>query len=57
MKCDPNNKPFVDSGEDWLILEDKQNVLETNSHLHEGNEVQITTVGALGEMKRQRFLS
>jgi site-specific DNA recombinase len=51
---------FVESGGDQLTFEDKRHIVETLVDeiliRFDGDEVQVTAVGALDELKRQQFL-
>ncbi|GIQ61637.1 hypothetical protein PACILC2_02050 [Paenibacillus cisolokensis] len=51
---------FVESGGDQLTFEDKRHIVQTLVDeiliRFDGNEVQITAVGALDELKRQQFI-
>ncbi|MBY0055054.1 recombinase family protein [Brevibacillus agri] len=51
---------FIESAGDELTLEEKRHILETLVDeviiRYDGNEVQITAVGALDELKRQQFI-
>jgi len=52
---------FVESGGDQLTFEDKRHIVETLVDeiliRFDGDEVKVTAVGALDELKRQQFLS
>jgi site-specific DNA recombinase len=52
---------FVESGGDQLTFADKRHIVETLVDeiliRFDGDEVQVTAVGALDELKRQQFLS
>lgn len=53
-------KTFINNGGDQLSLDDKRHILETLVDeiiiRYDGDEVQVTAIGALDELKRQQFL-
>ncbi len=53
-------RTFIDNGGDQLSLEDKRHILETMVDeiiiRYDGDEVQVTAIGVLDELKRQQFL-
>jgi site-specific DNA recombinase len=53
-------KKFIDNGGDQVSIDDKRHILETLVDeimiRYDGDEVQVTAIGALDELKRQQFL-